>query len=300
VKPSSPVFNSVVDLGLRDVGVESNSRELAARVARGSAAVFVLIVLSAMALCFIVAAFGAAPWVVVAFPLAWAAGIVALVLRILKRARPVVVVVRAQGTNQATWVLMAPVVLLVAALLAGEFLLMPLLIPLVVVHGIMALVLRRGRGQVFEVLSKVRDLLAPGESVLGDGVGAVRGARSHRDALRLVIATDRRVLVAASTQSTERFPLVDVPYRRVSQFGIEWKYGGRAGELSLTVDGLDGELAKTHVISSIAPANLVSIAAALQAHGVQVDDPAAVIEAERGRTRSGAPSRSSACSIARR
>jgi hypothetical protein len=48
VKPSRPVFNSVVDLGLRDVGVANNSRELAARVGQASAAVFVLLVLSAM------------------------------------------------------------------------------------------------------------------------------------------------------------------------------------------------------------------------------------------------------------
>jgi hypothetical protein len=279
VKSSRPVFNSVVDLGLRDVGVENNSRELAARLAKASAAAFVLLVLSAMALCAIVAATGADPWVVLAFPLAWAVGMSALLLRIAKRARPVVVAVSADGTNQATWLVMVVLGLLaLVPLLAWE----PLLFPLVVIHGILSLAPWRGRGRVPEILSTLRDLLAPDESVLGDGFGLVRRARRQRDALRVVIATDRRLLVAASTRSTERFPLVDVPYRRVSRFGIEWKFGGRAGELSLTVDGVDGELAETHVISSIAPANLVSIAKGLQAHGVQADDPAAVLDAERG------------------
>jgi hypothetical protein len=261
------------------VGVENNSRELAARLGKASAAVFVLLVVSAMALCFIIAATGVDAWVVVAFPLAWAAGMCALVLRIVKRARPVVVTVSADGTNQATWLVIVPLVFLaLAALLAWQ----PLMIPLIVIYGIMSLVLWRGRGRVPEILSKVRDLLAPDESVLGDGFGLVRGARSRHDAFRLVIATDRRVLLAASTRSAQRFPLDDVPYRRVSRFGIEWKYRGHAGELSLTVDGVDGAPAETHVIGSIAPANLVAIAGALQAHGVQVDDPVAVLEAERG------------------
>ena len=249
VKSSRPVFNSVVDLGLRDVGVENNSRELAARLARASAAVFVVLVLSAMALCFIVAATGADPWVVVAFPLAWAVGMSALLLRVVKRARLVVVVVKSDGTNQAMWLAVVPLVFLaLAALLAWE----PLLIPLVVLYGILSLVLWRGRGRVPELLSKVCALLALDEWVLGDGFGLARRARSQRDALRLVIATDRRVLVAGSTRSAERYPVVDVPYRHVSRFGIEWKFGGRAGELALTVDGVDGELAETHVISSIA------------------------------------------------
>jgi hypothetical protein len=261
------------------VGVANNSRELAARLGKASAAVFVVLVLSAMALCFIVAATGADAWLVVAFPLAWAAGMCVLVLRIVKRARPMVVAISADGTNQATWLAVVPLVsLALATLLARE----PLLLPLVVVYGVMSLVLWRGRGRVPEILSKVRDLLAPDESVLGDGVGLVRGARSRHDAFRLVIATDRRLLLAASTRSTERFPVVDAPYRRVSRFGIEWTYRGHTGELSLTVDGGDGAPAETHVIGSIAPANLVSIAAALQAQGVPVDDPAALLEAGRG------------------
>jgi hypothetical protein len=87
----------------------------------------------------------------------------------------------------------------------------------------------------------------------------------------VIIATDRRLLVSGSAAAI----VLDVPYDEVSRFEIEWKQRGRIGVLSLAVAG------EAHVISSIAPANLLSIARALQSHGVDTDDPAAVAEAER-------------------
>jgi hypothetical protein len=93
--------------------------------------------------------------------------------------------------------------------------------------------------------------------------------------MRLVVATDRRVLVAASGRGALGRPLLlDVPYGYVKRFGFAWKRRGHVGELSLTA----GE---TYVIS-MAPANLLSLARALRAHGVEADDPAAITEAERG------------------
>jgi hypothetical protein len=151
---------------------------------------------------------------------------------------------------------------------------------MIVLAGVMALLVWRGRGRLPEVLRELSPLLAEDEPVLGDGIGLVRGARGWDAAFRLVIATDRRLLVTASARA-ERFLIVDAPYERVSRFGFEWKHWGRAAELSLTVDGVDGAPPETHVISSVAPANLVSIASALQSHGVQADDPAALAEAAR-------------------
>jgi hypothetical protein len=121
--------------------------------------------------------------------------------------------------------------------------------------------------------------------VLGDGVGVMPGARGFRgrqDAWRLIVATDRRLLVTRSTRSPNPFVVVDAPYRDVSRFGIEWKRRGYVGVLSLTAPAADGTSPKTHVIGNITPANLLSIARALQAHGVGAGDPAAVEEAERG------------------
>jgi hypothetical protein len=266
-----------VDLGLRDVGVKNEPRRLAEQFGKMSLKLFPLAFLFVFAMCVMVGLTGAGPWVIVPFGLAWMAGVLSLIVRMAKRSPVLVVKVTAEGTNQAMWLLIAPLLLLVldAVLVGGA-----LLIPLVVLAAIMAPLLLRKRGRVPEVLRTLRPLLAADESVLGDGIGAARGARGWDEGFRLVVATDRRVLVARSTRSPEPFLQVDVPYRRVSRFGIEWKYWGRVGALSLTVAGVDGAPSETHVISSIVPANLLSIAEALESHGVHPDDPAAVSEAE--------------------
>jgi hypothetical protein len=156
----------------------------------------------------------------------------------------------------------------------------PLFVPVVALSALTAVLAFRARGRVPEVLRQVRPLLAEDEPVLGDGVGLARGARGWRAGFRLVVATDRRLLVATSGRSTDPLLLVDVPYERVSRFGVEWKYLGRVGALSLTLAGTSGAPSETHAISAIAPANLLSIAEALEAHGVHDDDPAAVAEAD--------------------
>jgi hypothetical protein len=85
--------------------------------------------------------------------------------------------------------------------------------------------------------------------------------RTAQAAFRLVVATDRRLLVTTSSRSATPFLLVRAPYRHVSRFGIEWKQWGRVGVLSRTVEGgRDGGPAETHEIGSIAPLNLLSIA----------------------------------------
>ena len=278
MKPNKPVFQSVLDLGLRDIGVKNEPRRLAASFGKSAVAVFAFIVLSLIAVCGIVAWTGAGAWVLPAFALVLTAGLVALVLRMaLKRSPPIVVRVTAEGTNQGSWLVIAHSLLLIAAaVVVGEPL---LLIPAVALGVITTVLVWRARGRVPELLSKVRALLATDESVLGDGTGVARGAR-RKESFRLIVATDRRLLVAAWTQSTEQVLLVDVPYRLVSRFGIEWTHWGRVGVLSLTTSGADGATS-THVITSIVPANLLSIARALQSHGVHEDDPEALAEAER-------------------
>jgi hypothetical protein len=276
VKPSKPVFQSVVDLGLRDVGVKSDPRRLAGHFGKQSAPLVAAVVVSVFVMCAIVSQTGAA-WIVFAFALTWMAGAVAVALRMVKRSPQVVVKITAEGTNQATWLLISHSLLLaMAALLLQEL----LLLPIVVLAVVMSLLAWRGRGHVPEALRELRSVLDPDESVLGDGMGTTRGTRSPREAFRLVVATDRRLLVAGSSRSPKPFLRVDAPYRDVSRSGIEWKQWGLVGELSLTVAGVDGAPSDTHVIN-IAPANLLSIALALRSHGVQADDPEAIAEAER-------------------
>ena len=277
LRPKKPAFRGVVDLGLRDVGVENDLRRHALQMGKTLILVFPVLVVSACAMCILIGATGAGRWIIPPLALAWTAGLVWLVVRMAKRAPMSVVKIDAEGTNQAPRVLIAPFLLVdIAAVLTWG----PLMIPLFVLTAITAVLLWRGRGYVPEVLRKLRLLLATDESVLGDGVGRTPRGRSWNETFRLVAATDRRLLVVPSTRSKERFPLVDVPYRDVSRFGIAWKYWGQVGELSLTVAGVDGAPPETHLITGIAPANLLSIVRALGSHGVRADDPAAVSQAE--------------------
>jgi hypothetical protein len=172
LRPSKPNFQSVMDLGLRDVGVKSDPRRLARHFGKGFVPVFVLVVVSVVALCAVVSLTGVGAWIAVPFVLVWGVAGFALTLRMVKRSPPVVVRVTAEGTNQATWLVVAPFLLLaLSALLAWN----PLLLPLVVLMIIMSLLLWRGRGHLPEVLRKLRALLAADESVLGDGIGAAQG-----------------------------------------------------------------------------------------------------------------------------
>ncbi len=88
--------------------------------------------------------------------------------------------------------------------------------------------------------------------------------------MRLIVATDRRLLLAAPGDPTA----VDAPYDQLRRFGIAFKHRGRTGMLSLTV----GET--TLEVAQVAPANLLSIAQALVAHGVETDVRELIADAE--------------------
>jgi hypothetical protein len=271
-----PVFQSVIDFGLRDVGVKSEPRRLALYLGKSSLGAFVLLVAAVIVACILLRATDAGRWAIVVSALALTVGLVAFAVVTANRAPMSVVKVRAEGTNQAAWLLILPFALLGgSALVLGNL----LLLPIVLFSVVMTVLAWRGRGHLPDVLRRLRALLTEDESVAGDGCGAAKGARNARERFRLIVATDRRLLVTASTRSKGPFVLVDVPHRRVTRFGIAWKLRGRLGELSLTIAGETGEPDETHVITSIAPANLVSIAEALQSQGISPDDPALVEKA---------------------
>jgi hypothetical protein len=223
-RPTDPTFQTVVDLGLRAVGVRPRLLPLALWMSR--------------------------------------------------RAPVMVVRLSADGVHPAAWALAAPFV--VPLLLALALMPHPVLVPAFVVSAVTVLLARRALGRVPEALRELRPMLAAGESVLGDGIGI--GERRWPRALRVVVATDRRLLVAAGPGSSESFLLVDAPYERLTSAGVEWT--GRAGNLSLTVADGDGAAAETHVVGIVSP-NLLSIALALRSQGVPVADPAALAAAER-------------------
>jgi hypothetical protein len=276
MKPTKPIYQSVVDLGLRDVGVRNDPRRLAGNVGKAALAGFALIFVSLVATCAFLAVSGVGAWIVLPLLLLLTAGTLALFVRATRRSAPVVVKVTADGTNQATWLLIVPYLSLAAC---AALLWDPRLIPAVVLAAIVIVIAWRARARLPEALRELRAVLGDGETVLGDGVGLVRGARNRRDAVRLVVATDRRVLITRSPRAGAPLVVADAPYGDVTRFGIEWRSWGRVGVLSLTVAGDGGEPA-THVVSGVAPLNLLSIARALDDHGVAADDPEAVRQAE--------------------
>lgn len=272
-----PIFQSVVDLGLRELGVHNEPRRLAALFGKGFAALFVLTTAFVVALCVLITQTDVDASVAVALMTAWIVVMIALGVRAMTRLPLVVVRVDAEGRNQATWLMLLPCLLIIpGALVAGG----PLVIPALVLAAVTAAVLLRGRGQVPAALRGLRALLGPDEAVLGDGLGLARGMRNRRQALRLIVATDRRLLVTGLPGEGDSPVHVDAPYSQVSRFGIEWRMRGRVGVLSLTVGSPDVP-SDTHAIGSIAPLNLLSIAQALRSHGVEPDDPGAVTDAER-------------------
>lgn len=277
MRRTRPIYQNVVDLGLRDVGIKNEPRRLAGQLGKALLAFFALVLVSALALCAVLLRTDADVPVLLVFLLVWLGAGVYLAVRALKRSSPVVVRVSAEGTNQATLPLIVPFFLMLAqVVLIGE----PRLIPLVVIVAVLAVIAWRGRGRIPALLRRVRDQLGSNETVLGDGMGVVRGVGNRREAFRLIVATDRRVLIATSSRTPGRFLLVDAPYKDITRFGIEWKLSGRIGVLSMSVASLDGET-HTQVIGNIAPLNLLSIARALESHGVPMDDPEALADAER-------------------
>jgi hypothetical protein len=261
---SAPVFNSVIDLGLRDVGVANQPRRLAALLGRFTVPAFAAAIAYALIACLAVRSAGASPLLVA---LAWPAIMLIPVMRVVKRAPVLVLKVTADGRNQATWLVLAhSALVLVAMVLVWN----PVAIPVLVPVAAMTLLAWRARGRIPEVLRMLRSALGAGEPVLGDGLGLARDSK-YRNSLRVTAATGRRLLVAGQTGM-----LLDLPYDALDHFGVEWKLGGRTGTLKLTAGGVET------VIASFAPANLLSIAQALWSHGVPTDDPAAIEEAQRG------------------
>jgi dolichol kinase len=99
MKASEPVFNGITDLGLRDIGVQSDPRRLAAYLGKMSAGALVVVMASVVALCVLVGLTGAGPAVIAAFALVWTVAALALAFRTTRRAPLVVVRITAEGGN---------------------------------------------------------------------------------------------------------------------------------------------------------------------------------------------------------
>ena len=265
---SKPVFSSVLDLGLRDVGVANQPRRLAAHFGRWTVPVVATAFALAVGSCVLVRAAGGGSLAAAITALTWTAVALALALPMARRSPVVVVKVTAEGRNQATWMVITPFVLLLASSLTFWA---PLTIPMAAIAVLTAAIVWRSRGHVPGMLRALRATLGADERVLGDGVGLLPRLRRGRAAVRVIAATDSRLLLAG-----EDGVVLAVRYGEVARFGIEWKVRGRTGTLSFDIGG------NSHVIDSIAPANLLSIAQALRAHGVPADDTSVVDQAQRG------------------
>ena len=258
-----PVFQSVVDLGLRDVGVRNQPRRLAVRFGRFFPLIVALAVIGAVGGCVVLNGLGAGRGALAVFAALWTAGVFALALRFVSGAPVTVVRARADGPMTVRWLALgvSALLVLVAVLIGGS-----LLIAIAVLHALLIVVSWRGTRRIPDLVRRVADDLRPGEIVLGDGLARARGERG-RAAVRVVAATDRRLLLASPLGVTE------IPYERIGGFAIEWTLRGRLGSMTLAADGIPA-------LTYMNPPNLLSIAGALHANGVDPEDPVLLADAE--------------------
>lgn len=252
----------MTDLGLRDVGVRNAPRRLAARAGMAAAAALGMVI----AVCALIALTHPGRALATVLAVGGVVSVLAAGLKLMARAGPVAVRVAPGGTSHLTWHFLASLAFSAAS---AVFVAGALALPIVALLGAVGVLAWRQRDVFPAALGRVRDGVA-GETVLGDGIGLAPGAR-RASALRIVVATDRRLLVADRDG-----PVLDVPYAGIERFGVAWRTAGLHGELSLTAKG------EAHLVRTMVPANLVSIAQALVAHGVRADDPELVADAVRG------------------
>src|SRR5687768_8764977 len=158
---SRRAIQSVVDLGLRDVGVRNEPRRFAVHFAKWFVPLAALIALSIAALCAVVIKtdVGAAS-AVAAFMVMWTVGGFLVAVQMARRSPPMVIKIRADGANQAAGLMIVPSLLLaLGGVLLGHLLALPLLVLTV----LMVLVVWRARGRIPDMLRRLQPLLASGE-----------------------------------------------------------------------------------------------------------------------------------------
>src|SRR5687768_4797862 len=153
---SGPAFHAVIDLGLRDVGVENRPRRFAAHLGKGFVPLVAAAVLYAVAACLLLRS-GAHPLLVL---LAWPAIALGPALRMLGRSPVVVMKITADGRNQVAWLPFVPVLVVPAVALVSWS---PLVIPIVAMTILTAWLHWRARGRVPEALRTLQAALADGE-----------------------------------------------------------------------------------------------------------------------------------------
>src|SRR5688500_10246744 len=102
MRRSKPVFQNVVDLGLRDVGVKNEPRRLAAHLGKATAVIGAFLFVALLAACAALRGIGAPGVLVGIFAAATVVCLFALVLITVKRSPTVAVKIDAGGTNHAT------------------------------------------------------------------------------------------------------------------------------------------------------------------------------------------------------
>src|SRR3954470_20400695 len=107
-----PAFQSVVDLGLRDVGVRNQPRRFAARLGWFMPGIVALALIGAVAGCVLLSGLGAGRGALLGFSALWTLSRFALALRFVSGAPIAVVRARAHGRNQLLMIAHGPTVLL--------------------------------------------------------------------------------------------------------------------------------------------------------------------------------------------
>lgn len=263
IKPS---FRTVIDLGLRPIEQRNDPKRLAIDELKGLGLIFIMVIGLVVVACIAIVTLGRTAGFIVLL-VTFAASFLAILRQFAQRRSSIVIRVRPDGTNQAIRLFIGlPIVTGLFALLTRE----PVYVGFTLVLVLVAVVAWRRRDLAPAGLREIHALLAPDETTLGDGFAADKSRKWHRDCWKILVATDRRLLISTFGAKHDKINIVQVALPQIAGYGLKWGVLGTQGELTLHFKSpFNAADPRTSIeYYKIAPTSLVSLVEALRSHGV--------------------------------